>query len=107
MRHKPRGLRGDAVLALDLASCDAVLVRAHLEYDHEPGVERDLRAVEDGAGEDGELLAAGLALPDAPMGYVPEPGLAGASGAPRRQEVVLGRALAMRANRAIGPSHCL
>src|SRR5205823_396076 len=63
MRHEPRGLRRDAVLALNLTRCDPVLVRTHFKDDEQPRSQLDLAAMKHGAGGNGELLAARLALP--------------------------------------------
>jgi hypothetical protein len=58
MDEEPCRLRGQAVPALDLAGRRAVLVRRHLEDDHDPRPDRDLRAVHDRPGRRRELLAA-------------------------------------------------
>src|SRR4051812_28596603 len=63
VEHEPRRLRGQAVLALDLAGGDAVLAGAHLKDHEQPRADRDLGAVEDGPGQYRELLATVAALP--------------------------------------------
>lgn len=63
MEHEPGRLGGQLVLALHLAGADPVLVAAHLEDHQQSRADGDLRAVEDRARQNRELLAAVAALP--------------------------------------------
>src|SRR6188472_1804897 len=98
MQHEPSRLLGQVVLALDLASCNPVLGRAHLEDHEQPLADRDLGAVEDRARQSRELLSAVSALPDTALAHGAGAGLPGGPVA-RLEEVVLADRSAVRADR--------
>src|SRR5437870_10301078 len=97
VHHEPRRPWAEAVLALDFAGRDPVLGRAHLE-DHEyPLADADLGAVERGASQHGELLAALSAPPDPALAH--GPGARPAAHAVRRPDEIGSDVGAMGARR--------
>jgi hypothetical protein len=63
VQHVPRGARAESVLALYLASGNAILRRAHFEDHHDPSTNRSLGGVHDGASQNAELHTAWRATP--------------------------------------------
>src|SRR5665213_460811 len=68
VQHVPSGPRAESVLALNLTRGNAVLRRTHFIDHHDPRTNRNLGGVHHRAGQNGELLAAGVATPHPTLG---------------------------------------
>src|SRR6185437_235208 len=65
VHHEPRGLVGHVELAVHLVRAHGLFARRDEMEGQHPLVERDVRALEQGANRDAEVLAAGIALDQA------------------------------------------